>query len=102
MRHWHRWLVVAFFAYDLLAPVQLQWSRPILVGAINAYQATLSRAMPSFGTRCRFFPTCSHYGEAAVTHRGTYRGTLLIARRIVRCGPWTRLTTYDPPPQPSK
>lgn len=71
-----------------------------MLGAIDAYQATLSKLMPSMGVSCRFEPTCSHYGEGAIRARGTWVGAALTARRLVRCGPWTPAGTVDPPPEP--
>ncbi len=69
----------------------------ILVGAINVYQATLSKLMPVAGVQCRFQPTCSHYAEGAIRRYGTLIGTRKAAWRLLRCGPWTEQDTVDPP-----
>jgi hypothetical protein len=61
------------------------------------YQATLSPAMPAMGVRCRFLPTCSHYGEESIEKYGALVGTARAAWRVVRCGPWTAAGTVDPP-----
>jgi putative membrane protein insertion efficiency factor len=70
-----------------------------MVGLIRLYQWTLS---PWLGPRCRFVPTCSEYGVAAIRRFGPWRGGWLAARRILRCHPWGA-TGYDPiPDQPQR
>ena len=69
----------------------------LLLGSIDLYQATLSKAMPGLGVRCRFQPTCSRYAEGAIRKHGALRGTLKALGRIARCGPWTPAGTVDPP-----
>src|SRR5918993_12910 len=53
----------------------------VVLGAIHAYQATLSPLYERLGVRCRFTPTCSHYGEAVVGRYGVIRGGWLAAKR---------------------
>jgi len=86
-------------ALDLARPPQTQWSARGLLGAIDVYQATGSRLLGAAGARCRFEPTCSHYGEAVIRRQGALRGSWLALRRIARCGPWTPAGTLDPPPE---
>jgi len=43
---------------------------------------------PLIGPRCRFFPSCSEYGEQAFRRHGFVNGALLTARRLSRCHPW--------------
>ena len=88
----------------VLLGLTLDWTRPerqlsafALLGAIHGYQATLSKLMPGLGVRCRFKPSCSHYGEGAVAEYGAFGGSLLAVWRILRCGPWTPAGTVDPP-----
>ncbi len=50
------------------------------------------------GVRCRFTPSCSHYGETVVRQFGALRGGWMAMKRVLRCGPWTPMGTYDPPP----
>ena len=57
----------------------------ILVGVIRTYQILLS---PRIGQVCRYYPTCSHYGLAAVKAHGAGKGSLLAAWRVLRCHPW--------------
>lgn len=95
-----RWVLAALLvllAVDFALPPQHQVSARVLVGAIDLYQATLSPLLGAAGVRCRFQPTCSHYGEAAIRKYGTLRGTFKAVWRIARCGPWTPAGTVDPP-----
>jgi putative membrane protein insertion efficiency factor len=90
-------LAAALLTFDLTRPAQSQFTARFLVGSIHLYQATLSPLMPRVGVRCRFRPTCSHYGEGAIRKYGTLVGVGKTAWRIARCGPWTPQGTYDPP-----
>ncbi len=74
-----------------------QVSARILLGSIHLYQATLSPLNRRVGVRCRFQPTCSHYGEGAIRKYGALVGTGKTVWRILRCGPWTPAGTVDPP-----
>ncbi|MEA2599667.1 MAG: uncharacterized protein QOF89_659 [Acidobacteriota bacterium] len=84
-------------ALDFARPPRAQLSARVLLGAIHLYQATLSPHMGELGVRCRFTPTCSHYGEGAIRKYGAWKGSWLTAWRILRCGPWTPAGTVDPP-----
>jgi uncharacterized protein len=90
-------LVAGLLAVDLARPPASQASARLLLGGIHLYQATLSPHMAALGVQCRFRPTCSHYAEGAIARHGALSGSLRTAWRIVRCGPWTPLGTYDPP-----
>lgn len=74
-----------------------QLSAKFLLSGIHLYQATLSPINRKAGVRCRFQPTCSHYGEGAIRKYGALVGTGKTVWRILRCGPWTRAGTIDPP-----
>jgi uncharacterized protein len=82
---------------DWTRPPEKEWSGKALVASIHLYQATLSPRLGAAGVRCRFRPSCSHYGEGVIRKYGAFKGTLLTIRRIARCGPWTPMGTYDPP-----
>jgi putative membrane protein insertion efficiency factor len=90
-------LVCLLLALDFSRPPHDQLSARALLGAIHLYQATLSPHMGELGVRCRFTPTCSHYGEGAIRKYGAWKGSWLAAWRVLRCGPWTPAGTYDPP-----
>ena len=76
-------------ALDLRRPPSDQLSTRAAVGAIHVYQATLSPLYARLGVRCRFTPTCSHYGEAVIGKFGVVRGGWMATKRIFSCGPWT-------------
>ncbi len=72
-------------------------------GLIWVYQRTLSPALvvinPSAG--CRFTPSCSHYGRAALQEHGLFAGLALTFVRLVKCGPWHPGGEDPVPPAPS-
>lgn len=90
-------VLLVLLGVDLARSPADQWSAKALVGTIHLYQATFSRLMPSMGVQCRFQPTCSRYGEAAIRKYGALRGTARAVGRISRCGPWTPAGTVDLP-----
>jgi putative membrane protein insertion efficiency factor len=68
--------------------------RRIIIGLIRLYQLVLS---PLLGPRCRFYPSCSHYMQEAVSVHGVPRGVGLGLRRLARCHPLNP-GGYDPVP----
>ena len=68
--------------------------RWLLLRAIRGYQATLGAIMPPV---CRFEPSCSRYAAEAIERHGGLRGSLMAARRLLRCNPWGG-RGYDPVP----
>jgi hypothetical protein len=75
----------------------LGMARRVLIGLIRIYQWTVS---PWLGPRCRFFPTCSHYGIEAIEKHGCVHGGWLTTRRLVRCHPF-HAGGFDPVPPPA-
>ncbi|HEY9531556.1 MAG TPA: membrane protein insertion efficiency factor YidD [Burkholderiales bacterium] len=65
-----------------------------LRAAVRAYQWFVRPVLPP---SCRFFPSCSEYADEALARHGAWRGGWLTARRLCRCGPWSR-GGYDPVP----
>lgn len=65
-----------------------------LIALVRTYQKFIS---PAIGGRhrCRFFPRCSDYAIEALGTHGTLKGSLLAARRILKCNPLFR-GGYDP------
>lgn len=59
--------------------------KTILVALLRAYRYAIS---PLYGQVCRYHPTCSAYALEAVQTHGAARGSLLAARRVLRCHPW--------------
>ena len=60
--------------------------RSIAVFPIRLYQRLLS---PAFGSRCRYYPSCSEYAAQAITRFGILRGLILAGWRLLRCNPWS-------------
>jgi putative membrane protein insertion efficiency factor len=90
-------LALGAFTLDVRRPPGAQWSTRAAIGVVHLYQRTASPLMPALGVRCRFRPTCSHYAEAVLRTHGLPAGAWLTARRLARCGPWTKDGTADPP-----
>jgi putative membrane protein insertion efficiency factor len=63
---------------------------------IDEYRAHVSPRLRGRVT-CRFQPTCSAYGRAAIAKYGFAKGGGKTAWRIARCGPWTKSGTVDRP-----
>jgi putative membrane protein insertion efficiency factor len=83
---------------DAIKPPSDQWSAKLALGAIDAYRATVSRALAKTGAvRCRFTPTCSEYGRQAIERYGFPKGFAMATGRILRCNPWSD-GGYDPVP----
>ena len=61
---------------------------------IKLYQLIIS---PWLGSKCRYTPTCSHYGIEALKKYGPIKGIWLTVKRISRCHPWGG-HGYDPVP----
>jgi putative membrane protein insertion efficiency factor len=55
------------------------------IGVVRVYQWTLR---PIIGSHCRFWPSCSEYAVEALRQHGAARGSVMAARRILRCNPW--------------
>ena len=59
--------------------------RKIIIGIIQFYQKWIS---PSFAPRCKYYPSCSSYAAAAISHYGL-RGVAMSIWRLMRCNPWS-------------
>lgn len=49
------------------------------------YRHTLS---PLVGYNCRHMPTCSAYGDEAISRYGLWAGGWMTLARLLRCNPW--------------
>jgi len=58
--------------------------RSPLLSLVRAYRRFLSPILPD---TCRFYPSCSHYAEEALTRHGALRGSALATKRVLRCHP---------------
>lgn len=70
----------------------------LLLFLIRFYRKNISPMTPP---SCRFIPTCSEYALVAVERFGPAKGSLLAAKRLLKCQPLHRQTTiaYDPVPK---
>lgn len=69
--------------------------RKLLVFLIKIYQVALS---PILGSRCRFYPTCSHYTQEAIKTLPLHKAFYYSTKRILKCHPFNR-GGHDPVPK---
>lgn len=60
-------------------------SRKIVQAPIHVYRKVISPLKPPV---CRFYPTCSAYALEAIEVHGALKGSMLAAKRIVKCHPF--------------
>jgi putative membrane protein insertion efficiency factor len=65
-----------------------------MIAAIRFYRKGISPLKPPV---CRFYPTCSAYGQEAIEKYGAARGSWLLVRRLARCHPLCK-GGFDPVP----
>ena len=65
----------------------------LLISIINIYQ----KIHFSSHKQCRFIPTCSNYAKEAILTYGSFKGTYLAIKRILKCNPLGP-SGYDPVP----
>jgi len=75
-------------------------ARRAVLKIIKVYQKTLSFDHGFFAFLfphgfCRFNPTCSEYGYAAILKYGIFRGGVKAFWRVLRCNPFSR-GGFDP------
>lgn len=63
-----------------------------VLGALRWYKRSVSPMLPP---ACRYTPTCSEYAVEAVERYGVLKGSVLAARRLLSCHPFSR-GGYDP------
>lgn len=66
----------------------------LLTYPIRIYKLLIS---PLLGGHCRYLPSCSEYAEEALRSHGAFRGSILAAKRLLRCHPWGG-SGFDPVP----
>ena len=73
--------------------------KQLLLALIRFYRKNISPATPP---ACRFLPTCSAYAMEAIEVHGAWKGSLLAARRLLKCHPFHRCKTFEYDPVPPK
>lgn len=89
-------IAIVWLAHDLIVPPRYAIDARAATFAIERYQAHVSPHLKGV-VFCRFTPTCSHYGHEAIRKDGLLIGGARTIWRVARCGPWTKMGTYDPP-----
>jgi len=67
--------------------------KKILIKMIELYQVTPLHTH----SMCRFTPTCSQYTKEAIDKYGSFKGTWMGIKRILKCHPFGK-KGYDPVP----
>lgn len=76
-------------------------TKRILIAILDFYRCWLSPAMHVLSPwGCRYRPTCSEYAVEAVTLHGAAKGAWMALRRLLRCHPLARSSSFDPVPLP--
>ena len=69
--------------------------KKILIFLIKKYQKHISPIFTHYGTKCKYFPTCSEYTIQAIEKYGSIKGSYLGIKRIIKCNPFSK-GGYDP------
>lgn len=69
--------------------------KKILIFIIKKYKKIISPVLSEKGYNCKYYPTCSEYTLQAIEKYGCLKGTLLAAKRIIKCNPFSK-GGYDP------
>ncbi len=67
--------------------------KKLLISIIQIYQ----KIKGPWHWKCRYIPTCSNYAIEAIKIHGSFYGTILTIKRILRCNPLGN-SGYDPVP----
>ena len=89
-------LIAVIAIHDFAVPHGRGFAARGALFVIDEYRAHVSPRLRGRLT-CRFQPTCSAYGRAAIAKYGFAKGGAKTAWRIARCGPWTKQGTVDRP-----
>ncbi len=99
---WLIWIAAVALAaaaiFDWRRPAPQQFSVAAYNHVVVGGYRLLVRPVTSKFIHCRFYPTCSEYSVQAVRVHGLPEGLWLTVKRLVRCGPWTPIGTFDPVP----
>ena len=68
--------------------------KKVLIKLIKYYQ----KLPISTHSHCKYLPTCSNYAIAVINNFGTFKGSLLTIKRIIKCNPFSH-GGIDLPPE---
>jgi len=60
--------------------------KKVLLKLIHIYQITPL----SSHSKCKYYPTCSNYAKEAIEKFGTFKGSILTIKRLLRCNPFSK------------
>lgn len=61
--------------------------RGLALPLLFLYRKIGSPVAYALGSRCRFYPSCSHYAEDAFRYHGFAKGLVLSTVRLAKCNP---------------
>lgn len=67
--------------------------KKLLISMIKFYQ----KIPGNWHNSCKYVPTCSNYAIEAINVYGSFKGSIMAFKRILRCNPWGK-SGYDPVP----
>ena len=78
--------LVNFLLANLIIKSYTLIMKKLLLKLIDIYQS-----MPlSSHSKCKYYPTCSNYAKEAITIHGSFKGTILSIKRILKCNPFSK------------
>lgn len=60
--------------------------KKVLIKLIKLYQ----QLPGNFHFSCKFYPTCSNYAISAINKYGSFKGSILAIKRIIKCNPFSK------------
>jgi uncharacterized protein len=72
-------------AHPTVPQPSLSGPRRLAIRLIRGYRYLIS---PLLGDCCRFYPSCSRYGEEAIATHGLVQGIWLTVKRLSKCHPF--------------
>lgn len=78
--------MVNFLLANLIIKSYTLIMKKLLLKLIDIYQS-----LPlSSHSKCKYYPTCSNYAKEAITIHGSFKGTILAIKRILKCNPFSK------------
>ncbi len=78
--------LVNFLLDNLIIKSYTLIMKKLLLKLIDIYQS-----LPlSSHSKCKYYPTCSNYAKEAITIHGSFKGTILSIKRVLKCNPFSK------------